>query len=179
LRDERIEPELDSLMSRLAQGDRTAFDPLYRALYPRAHRFARTRVADEALAADAAQSALLKVFARASDFSPGRPALPWFYAILTNEIRSLTRARVHLGVRDDGEIGSAVADDDPERALLDRELRRALAEAVEALDGEVADTIAASLGITSRPAIPAATFRKRLSRAYSRLRVFLGVPDVR
>ena len=114
-------------MSRLAQGDRTAFDPLYRALYPRAQRFARTRVGDEALAADVAQSALLKVFARASDFSPGRPALPWFYAIVANEIRSLTRARSHLGVHDDGAIGSAVADDDPERALLDRELRRALA----------------------------------------------------
>ena len=65
------EATLDALMARLAQGERAAFDPLFRALEARARRLARARV-DAASASDVAQSALLKVFARAHEFTPGR-----------------------------------------------------------------------------------------------------------
>ena len=37
------EDELDRAMARLADGEREAFDPLFRALHPRALRFARAR----------------------------------------------------------------------------------------------------------------------------------------
>lgn len=117
------EGALNALMGRLAAGDRTAFEPLFRALHPRARRFARTRLAP-ASAEDAAQSALMRVFAHASRFEPGRPLLPWFYAIVANEIRT---ARRQASAR--GELDS---DQDPalepsyEDALLKRELLGAL-----------------------------------------------------
>src|SRR5271169_2868791 len=60
------EAELDTLMDRLADGDRAAFDPLYTALRPRAVRLARARLGD-AHAEDVAQAVLLRVFARASE----------------------------------------------------------------------------------------------------------------
>ena len=69
------ETDLDALMGRLASGERAAFVPLYGALWPRALRLARARLGADG-AADVAQSALLKVFARASEFVPGRPCLP-------------------------------------------------------------------------------------------------------
>jgi RNA polymerase sigma-70 factor (ECF subfamily) len=173
------EDELDRLMAALAQGERAAFDPLFRALYPRALRFARARVGPDQ-AADAAQSALARVFARAVDFTPGSPVLPWFYAIVANEARALARrgARPVL----DGERAAvaeawASAPEDPERVLLDGELRRALDRAIEALDETSAGTIAALLGRSARPEIAAPAFRKRVSRAVARLRLLLGGPD--
>src|SRR5689334_24566440 len=77
-------------MSRLAQGEREAFDPLFRALYPRALRLARRELAPDR-AADAAQTVLMKVFARAGEFRTGKPVLPWFYALAASELSTLRR----------------------------------------------------------------------------------------
>ncbi len=159
-------------MARLAKGDREAFDPLYAALHPRALRLARARVG-EANAADVAQGALLRVFARASDFLPGRPSLPWFYAIVGNEIRAAERkgARVTL----DDAAGLALAgDQDPETQLVARELERALELAIDGLEDEAAEAIRAMLGRAPAPDVNSATFRKRVSRAYVKLRLLLG-----
>ncbi|MFO0643253.1 MAG: RNA polymerase sigma factor [Polyangiaceae bacterium] len=164
------EEELDTLMARLATGDRAAFDPLFRALHPRAVRFARARLAPS-VAEDAAQSALLKVFARASEFSPGRPVLPWFYAVCTNEIRGEARRARPSRRADEAEAAELPTTDvSAEEVLLRAELEAALARAIEALDGPSAEAIHVALGRAERPSLPDATFRKRLSRAYERLR---------
>src|SRR5688572_13915654 len=118
-------------MARLAGGDRSAFDPLYAALRPRALRVTSS---------DVAQSALLKVFANASEFVPGRPCLPWFYAIVANEVRSARR-------RETRDVPSAIPDDalvdhaNAERELIVRELERAFELAIDALDPESANAI--------------------------------------
>jgi RNA polymerase sigma factor (sigma-70 family) len=167
----REEEELDRLMARLADGDRDAFDPLFRALHPRAVRLARARLPGGG-ADDAAQSTMLKVFEHASDFRPGAPALPWFYAIAGNEVRAARRrARPMDG---DGAIDGLAADDDPERRILDEELHASLERAIESLDPDGAEAIAAMLGRAARPCIADATFRKRVSRVYARLRLLLG-----
>lgn len=167
------EAELDAWMSRLAAGDRDAFEPLFRELRPRAERFARCRL-PAAQADDAAQNALLKVFAKASEFSPGRPVLPWFYAVCTNEIRAEAR-RDKGALRDplDGALDVPAGAPSAEEALLREELEGALRTAIDALDGAHAEAIACALGRSERPAIPDATFRKRLSRAYAELRALL------
>jgi DNA-directed RNA polymerase specialized sigma24 family protein len=172
------EDELDGLMSQLAQGERDAFDPLFRALHPRAIRLARARLGPTR-ADDAAQAALERVFARAAEFTPGRPVLPWFYAIVANEIRALAReggAGRAEAERSAGEAW-AVEPEDPERLLLERELRRAVERATASLDDVSAETIAALIGGGARPAIAAPAFRKRVSRAYARLRLLLGGSD--
>lgn len=166
------EAALDALMGRLAAGDRVAFEPLFRALHPRALRFARSRL-PAAHADDVAQSALLKVFAHAARFAPGRPALPWFYTIVANEIRAArrqTRAHDALG---DGEREPAL-DRTHEDELLERELLRALERAIDSLDEASAEAIRAQLGRDLRPELTSPTFRKRVSRAYARLRLLLG-----
>ena len=161
------EDELDALMGALATGHREAFTPLFRELHPRARRFARSRLPESA-AEDAAQNALLKVFARASEFSPGKPVLPWFYAVLCNEIRAVVRrdAKPFVEVSEDLRVDLP----DAEAELVRVELERALERAVAELDPVSAEAIAAALGRTERPNVPDATFRKRLSRAYERLR---------
>lgn len=164
-------------MSRLARGDRSAFGELYVALRPRALRVARLRVGADA-AEDVAQQALERVFARASDFTPGRACLPWFYAVLGNELQSERRRRARL-VLDEGAAASAVhAEADTEAQLLGRELERALERALAELDTDSAAVIAALLGRGLPPHVKPATLRKRLSRAYAKLRLLLGADHV-
>lgn len=163
-------------MARLAAGERAEFDRVYRELLPRAQRVARRAVPAD-VADDVAQQALLRVFERAAEFEPGRACLPWFYAVVANTLRTVTRraqkARARGVALDDAELAAL---GDPETALAERELRRALAVAVDELDEISAASIAALLGEAEVPAIPPATFRKRLSRAYARLRALLDAP---
>jgi len=163
------ERELDRLMDRLADGDRAAFDPLFRALWPRALAAGKRRL-EASSASDAAQATMMKLFARAPEFTRGAPVLPWFYAIVANEIRAVMR-RVKPEVAVDE---SLPAEGHPEGLAVERELRAAVAQAVQALDAASAEAIAALLGETARPAVDEAAFRKRVSRAYAKLRVLLG-----
>ena len=157
--------------------ERSEFDPVYRALLPRARRVARREVPAD-VADDVAQQALLAVFERAAEFTAGRPCLPWFYAIVGNTLRTITRRAHKARVR--GVAVETVRDlagaDDPEAALAERELRRALDLAIAELDETSACAIAILLGETEPPPIPPATWRKRVSRAYARLRAILEVP---
>jgi len=172
---EADEAAIDALMARLSQGDRSAFDPLFRALYPRALRLARLRL-EETDALDAAQAGLVKVLSGASEFTPGRPALAWFYAVAANEVHAVARRRaVERGRQADERTAHALAShDDPERALATQELDAALRVARRALDPVSASAIAALLGETEPPTMSPAARRKRLSRAYAKLRMLLG-----
>lgn len=169
------EADLDVWMTRLAGGDRSAFDPLYTALRPRAYALAAARFRSS-LAEDVAQNALLRVFARASEFTPGRPCLPWFYAIVANEIRGARRREARTE-RTEIAPEALVDPHDPESTMLNRELERALAFAVESLDEDSACAIAVVLGRAAPPNLAPATLRKRVSRAYAKLRLFLGGHD--
>ena len=158
-------------MSRLAGGDRDAFDPLFRALWPRALAAAGRRLEAHA-AADAAQSAMERVFSRAAEFRAGSPVLPWFYAVLANEVRAVARgSRGHAQME---AARSVTGGDDPEGLSVDRELREALSRAIDSLEAASAEAIAALLGEKERPNIGDTAYRKRLSRAYAKLRVLLG-----
>ncbi len=163
-------------MARLACGDRGAFDALYRALRPRALRLACARLG-ETSAGDVAQAALLRVFARASEFTPGKPVLPWFYAVVANEIQARRRSDGRL-VPDAGALEERALESDepcdPEARFLARELERAVDLAVDDLDAPSANAVRAMLGRGPMPEASPAAFRKRLSRAYARLRILLG-----
>lgn len=170
------EASLDALMARLADGDRSAFDPLFRAFHPRAVRLARVRL-NEADALDAAQAALTKVFARASEFTPGRPVLPWFYAVAANEVHAISRRHKAATSRDAGShaIDQVAAPADPERDLARAELRAGISAAVDALDPASAAAIATLLGdaVPAGSGVSPSAQRKRASRAYARLRELL------
>ncbi len=164
-------------MDRLVEGDRAAFDPLFEALHPRAIAVARRRLGD-ADADDAAQRTMTAVFARSAEFTKGRPVLPWFYAIAANETHAIARrsATERARTAPDSAAASLPAPGDPEAALVDAEMRAALWAAIEELDPLSASAIRAQLAgddLSSTDA-SAAALRKRVSRAYARLRLVLG-----
>lgn len=163
--------EINTLLIRLADGDRGAFDPLFDELWPFLRSFARRLLPDEADADDAAQEALLRVFARAQEFDSSRDAVPWVVAITANECRTLRNRRARRREDDLGATGSPPAAE--HSATCDTDLRELEAAAV-ALMGELSpedsNTLRAAWFGEPRPDVAATTLRKRVQRATERLR---------
>ncbi len=164
--------ELQRAMVRLADGDRSAFRPVYEAIWPIVRRFAARSLGNAADADDVAQEALLRIFARASEFDTDRDVLPWALGIVAHECRTLRRRierrRENLGAQEVSELAAAAPT--PEGALVERELEAAAMEVLGTLGPQDVATILVATREAERPAIPAATFRKRLERATTRLR---------
>jgi RNA polymerase sigma-70 factor (ECF subfamily) len=160
--------DLDVLMTRLAEGDRSVFSAVFARLWPATERFCRSLLRNEADASDAAQEAMQKVLERASDYDPTRPAMPWALAIAAWECRTLRRKRFRRReVLDDLEHDRA--GDDEEEALVKHDL----AEAALAAMGELSEVDRETLLSTFADEAPSgggATFRKRRERALGRLR---------
>jgi RNA polymerase sigma-70 factor (ECF subfamily) len=163
--------ELQDLLARLADGDRAAFPPAFTLLWPVTRAFARSLLRDEGGAEDAAQQALLRVFLRASEFDPSRPALPWVLGVVANECRALRRKAQR---RREGPLAGADACSDPgaspEESVARRDLARSALQALGSLPAADVEAILAHIGGAERPDLPPATFRKRLERALKRLR---------
>ena len=162
-------------MARLADGDRSAIAPAFDLLWPVLSRFCRRALASEADGEDAAQEAMVKLFARAASFDPGRDGLAWALTIAAWECRTARRrvGRRREAMLEEAAAAALPADGEPEAAVAARELAAAARDALAELDPRDAATVLAALSDdpAARPAsIAPATFRKRLERALGRLR---------
>lgn len=160
--------ELRQLVCRLADGDRAAFRPAFAVLWPRLRAFAARYVGGPD-GEDAAQSALLRVFSRASEYDPERDALSWALGIAAWECRTLRSKRK----RRKEEALSGVDRVDPGATPEDAAIQSDLRAAAEAVMGDLRpldlETIVALAG--GPRAVQGATFRKRLERALARFRI--------
>lgn len=160
-------------MVRLADGDREAFGPLYDALRPVLLGFARRALAGSPDAEDAAQTAMMKLFARASEFDPGRDALSWALGIVAYECRTLRKkARRRRELPEEGEplATQASSEPTPEDSLIEHDLEAAAVEVLGALRPEDAATLRLVAAGDRPDGVAGPTFRKRVERALSRLR---------
>ena len=85
--------DLNRLMARLADGDRSAFPPVFRELWPRLRALCASLLKHRDDAEDAAQRAMEEGLTRAADYDPERPALAWALSIAAWECRTLARWR--------------------------------------------------------------------------------------
>ena len=162
--------EIQALLTRLGDGDRTAIEPAFRGLLPIVRRFSARALGAGADADDAAQEALLKVFGQAASFDRGRDGVAWALAIVSCECRTVRRRIARR--REEGiEAGLAISSGNvnPEEAAIARDLEAAAREVLGAMRDEDARAVFAAIA-DARPAGDA-TFRKRLERAVKRLRV--------
>lgn len=160
---------LQEELTALARGDRAAFDPLFRRLWPLLRGFAQ-RCLPAGEAEDAAQEALLRVFSRASEFDPGRDALAWVLGVAAWQVRThRTKARRRREESVDTLPEPEVGQPSPEAEAIARDLGVALERALQELPpGDAATLLAYARG--ERPDLPGPTFRKRVERALVRLR---------
>src|SRR5437870_12466697 len=157
-------------MERLADGDRTAFGPVFALLWPQLRAFA-VRFIGVADGEDAAQAALLKVFSRASEYDRERDALPWAIGIAAWECRTLRRRRERR--REESALAPAAVAASfgltPEEAAIDRDLRAAAETVLGELRPIDVETIVSIA--SGQRAVQGATFRKRAERALARFRL--------
>ena len=166
--------ELDRLMMRLADGDRSVFGDVFRVLWPVVHRLCLGLLRDSADADDGAQQAMIKIMARASDYDPTRAALPWALAIATWECRTILRRRYRareLTGQEQSWWSGAGAEDrrSPEEDLDKQELVRAALHALTDLSASDQSALLASFWEEAGAPKDAAA-RKRRQRAMERLR---------
>ena len=156
-------------LARLADGDRDAFHPVFVCLWPLLRSFVgRCLPAEDA--EDAAQEALVKLFARAAVFDPTRDALSWALGIAAYEVKTARRRRQRR--REAGEAPVEIHDAraGPEALAIARQREDAVEAALASLDPADAATLRA-YATGEPPAVSAPTFRKRVQRALARLRV--------
>lgn len=165
----RAHEEIQALAVALADGNREAMAPLYRALWPVVVRFAARALQGAGDPEDVAQETMLKVFSNIGRFDPERRALPWVLGTAAYECRT---ARQKVKRRKEGsarELERVATQEDPEAALLARDLESAALEVLGTLGPSDVETLRAVMD-AQPPQLPAATFRKRVERAARRLR---------
>lgn len=164
--------QVNALMARLADGDRAAITPAFDLLWPLVRRFCRRALACDADGDDAAQEALVKLFARAAAFDRERDGLAWALSIAAWECRTIRRRAERRREASLDEASEPIAAD-TEALIAARELAAAAREALAELSPRDAATVIAALDddpAARPPSVAPATFRKRLERALERLR---------
>jgi RNA polymerase sigma-70 factor (ECF subfamily) len=160
--------DLDVLMARLADGDRAAFTPVFRALWPSIFKLCVGMLRNEADAKDAAQAAMEKVLSRASSYDRARPALPWALAIGAWECRTLARQKSRRREVSEEPEGAAVASSF-EDAVIEEDLTRAAVSAMGRLSDADKEALLATFW-DEAASVRGPTLRKRRERALERLR---------
>lgn len=163
--------QLQRAMKALAEGDRSAFRPVFSALWGILLRFSERALQDADLAQDVAQTALMKLLLHAADFQPERDAVAWALGFAAYECLSARNRSRRQREQVDAEALAtvAVSDPSPEDAVIREDLRAAATEVVGSLRPRDAETLELAFS-GPRRAGSGPAFRKRLQRALERLR---------
>jgi DNA-directed RNA polymerase specialized sigma24 family protein len=164
-----VRAELQKQMGRLADGDRSAFSAVYQALWPVLRGFV-VRQLPASDSEDVAQEALLKVFARASEFDPERDAMTWALGIASFEIRTARKRAMRRREQLTAELPAAVHSRCAEEEIMSRDLEAAALDILGTLRPSDIETLRC-LANGRRPLVAGATFRKRVQRALKRLKL--------
>ena len=182
--------EIDlGLVQLAASGDADAVSSIVKALERPLYSIAIRMLVDRSDAEDATQEALIRIVTRLAQFRGESSFRTWAYRIAVRRVldfREQRAAAKRVSSEQFGEFLAAGMDvhaaERAEDAVLHYQLKLMCGRAMlQCLDGDhrIAFVLGEIVGLTSLEAsevlqLPAATFRKRLSRARSELAEFLG-----
>jgi len=156
-------------MTRLAEGDRSAFSPVFEALWPKVRALCLSLLERSGDAEDAAQQAMEKILTRAADYDRSRPAVPWALAIAAWECRTISRKAQRRREVGADELPEVPANAPDEEGFIRRELAAAAVDALQGMSVTDRETLVAAFWEEARDAASPA-LRKRRQRALERLR---------
>jgi RNA polymerase sigma-70 factor (ECF subfamily) len=96
----------DSLIARVRQGDRSAFDLLYERYFPRVYRFVDRRLSNRADVEETVQEVFFNLFASIASFRGDAPFAAWMFGVTRRTLASRFKRRRHDTV--------PLGDDEPE-----------------------------------------------------------------
>jgi RNA polymerase sigma factor (sigma-70 family) len=165
--------ELQELVLRLADGDRSAVDPAFRAMWPLVRAYSARALSNHGDADDVAQRAILRFFEQVADFDPTRDALAWVLTIAGFECRTyrrqVARRKECAGIAEVRHVRTTQPT--PEDAAVERDLEEAARQVLGTLGDSDVRTILAAIAEDRTEQERGPTFRKRLERALVRLRL--------
>jgi RNA polymerase sigma factor (sigma-70 family) len=180
-------PDL-TLVHAAQRGDAASLEQLLRSVHDGVYRLALRMTACPADAEDSTQEVLVRVITQLSTFRGDAAFTTWVHRVAVNHLLDRSRSRVEqmqltfVDFADDLRDGLAAGPSSaPDAALLEREVQLACTHALLCcLDREhrVAYVLGEIFEVDSDEGgyicdVPAATYRKRLSRARTRVRAFL------
>ena len=171
------------LIARTAEGDRNAFEELYRRFARPVLSQARRRLLDRGRAEDAMQETFAAVWRSARTYRPERgPGAPWLYMVARNAIVDQTRLRVEPAAdAPDTPSNQPGPAEHAESEWLSRRVHRAL-EALPERERRVIELAywrgLSQSEIASSLNIPLGTVKTRTRSALSRLAVLLERDDL-
>ena len=91
-------------MARAQQGDSNAYVTLLRAITPRVRQLVRAKrgFLGESDVEDVVQEVLLSIHAVRATYDPGRPLMPWLWAIVRHRLADAGRRHVRHGAHEIG-----------------------------------------------------------------------------
>jgi RNA polymerase sigma-70 factor (ECF subfamily) len=177
-------PDADGkLLTRIAAGDRRAFELLYGRYVRSVYTLALRRLGDRERAEDAVQETFASVWRSARTYRPERgPGGPWLYSIARNAIVDRLRARTDPVVEaPDEAAGGPGPDERAESEWLAWRVHRALDEIPESERTVLALAYWGGLSqseIAARLDIPLGTVKTRTRSGLTRLAALLGGEDL-
>jgi RNA polymerase sigma-70 factor (ECF subfamily) len=125
-----------ALLSRIAAGDRTAFEAFFRAYERRVFRYVRRLLNDDALANEVASDVMVEVWRGATRFAGRSKPSTWVLGIAHNKaIDALRRERRELALLRVAETPADMTDE-PERLAIESSTREELELALDTLSPE-------------------------------------------
>jgi RNA polymerase sigma-70 factor (ECF subfamily) len=167
------------LIQRAADGDRSAFEDLYRRYARPVFGFALRRLGDRGRAEDAVQETFASVWRSAASYKPERgPGAPWLYAVARNAIVDRARGRTETPA----EVPETPSDDagpaeQAEQSWVAWRVHRALEELPEREHEVIALAYWSGLSqseVAEYLGIPLGTVKTRTRSALARLADLLG-----
>lgn len=167
--------QIQEALTRLAQGQRAAFDVVFEGLWPLVRATCLRQLHHEAEAEDAAQRAMMTLFEQAADFDPQRSAVAWALTLAIWECRT-TRRRWSRSRQEPLHFAETFTD--PQAVCPDLRIEQrqqwALVEAAIAQMSPIDRQTVEAMLSEQAPPVPDATFRKRRQRMLARLLTNLG-----
>jgi len=169
------------LLARIAQGDRAAFERLYRAYLPRLTRFLQQLTRRQQAVEEAINDTMLVVWRKAARYSSQSKVSTWIFAIAYRRGLKLLKRFDDPVVDDPDALGSEAGEDTPETEVLQTQLRAVLGAAMAHVSAEQRAVIELTYyqgcgyrEIAEIMGCPVDTVKTRMFHARRRLRLLLA-----